>query len=54
METGKKLQQSFCDDSDGQLFGKKNAAMMTTGGYELIVEFDKIGDIEGKQGPLLQ
>jgi hypothetical protein len=53
-EAGKKFQQSFYDDSDRQLLGKENAAMMTTGGHELIVEFDEISYIEGKQNPLLQ
>jgi len=28
--------------------------MMTAGDRELIMEFDKINDIEGKQNPLLQ
>ena len=53
METRKEFQQSFYDDSDGQLFGKENAAVMTTSDHELIVEFDKISDIESKQNPLL-
>ena len=48
-EAGKKFQQSFYDDSDRQLLGKENAAMMTAGDHELIVEFDKIGDVEGKK-----
>ncbi len=53
METGKKFQQSFYDDSDGQLLGEKNAAMPAAQNHELFMEFDKVGDIEGKQNPLL-